>query len=65
MHIHTVLLIHLFFIVIDCTILQFAVKMIAKKSFNSARDKFHIQREIEIQSKLRHPHIISVYEGLC
>jgi len=38
--------------------------MITKKTLNSERDKFHIQREIDIHSKLRHPHIISVYEGL-
>jgi len=53
----------LFFV--GCVVLQFAVKMIKKKRLNSAREKFHIQREIDIQSKLRHPHIISVYEGLC
>ena len=49
---------------IICSILQFAVKMITKKSFHSAKEQFHIQREIDIQSKLRHPHIISVYKGL-
>ena len=44
--------------------LQFAVKMITKKSINNESDRFHIEREIDIQSKLRHPNIISVYKGL-
>ena len=52
-------------VLFGCVVLQFAVKMITKKSLNSAREKFHIQREIDIQSKLHHPNVISVYEGLC
>jgi len=41
---------------------KFAVKTIPKNRINSEREKHHIRREIEIQSRLHHSNIISIHE---
>lgn len=43
--------------------LQVAIKSIRKEKIKDEQDMVHIRREIEIMSSLRHPHIISIYEG--
>lgn len=46
--------------------MQVAIKSIKKEKIKDEQDMVHIRREIEIMSSLRHPHIISIYEGwLC
>lgn len=45
-------------------LLQVAIKSIKKEKIKDEQDMVHIRREIEIMSSLRHPHIISIYEGL-
>lgn len=42
---------------------QVAIKSIRKEKIKDEQDMVHIRREIEIMSSLRHPHIISIYEG--
>ncbi|GCB85679.1 hypothetical protein scyTo_0026294, partial [Scyliorhinus torazame] len=42
-----------------------AIKSIRKDRIKNEQDMVHIRREIEILSSLNHPHIISIYEGLC
>lgn len=42
---------------------QVAIKSIRKEKIKDDQDMVHIRREIEIMSSLRHPHIISIYEG--
>lgn len=42
---------------------QVAIKSIRKEKIKDEQDMVHIRREIEIMSTLRHPHIISIYEG--
>lgn len=44
---------------------QVAIKSIRKEKIKDEQDMVHIRREIEIMSSLRHPHIISIYEGIC
>ncbi|KAG9330275.1 hypothetical protein JZ751_025941 [Albula glossodonta] len=41
-----------------------AIKSIRKEKIKDEQDMVHIRREIEIMSSLRHPHIISIYEGV-
>lgn len=41
-----------------------AIKSIRKEKIKDEQDMVHIRREIEIMSSLRHPHIISIYEGM-
>lgn len=45
------------------SLLQVAIKSIKKEKIKDEQDMVHIRREIEIMSSLRHPHIISIYEG--
>ncbi|XP_045070998.1 NUAK family SNF1-like kinase 1, partial [Coregonus clupeaformis] len=40
-----------------------AIKSIRKEKIKDDQDMVHIRREIEIMSSLKHPHIISIYEG--
>lgn len=40
-----------------------AIKSIRKEKIKDEQDMVHIRREIEIMSSLKHPHIISIYEG--
>eukprot|EP00066_Takifugu_rubripes_P016651 XP_011605917.1 PREDICTED: NUAK family SNF1-like kinase 1 [Takifugu rubripes] len=42
---------------------EVAIKSIRKEKIKDEQDMVHIRREIEIMSSLRHPHIISIYEG--
>lgn len=42
---------------------QVAIKSIRKEKIKDEHDMVNIRREIEIMSSLRHPHIISIYEG--
>lgn len=44
--------------------LQVAIKSIKKEKIKDEQDMVHIRREIEIMSSIRHPHIISIYEGI-
>ncbi|KPP70009.1 NUAK family SNF1-like kinase 1-like [Scleropages formosus] len=41
---------------------EVAIKSIRKDKIEDEQDMVHIRREIEIQSSLRHPHIIAIYE---
>jgi len=40
-----------------------AIKLILQGSFATARQRYRFESEIEIASQLRHPHIISIFEG--
>lgn len=46
-----------------CVGSQVAIKSIRKEKIKDEQDMVHIRREIEIMSSLRHPHIITIYEG--
>ena len=49
-------------VVLICSF-QYAIKTIRKNRINSGADLTRIRREIEIMTRLGHPHIISVQEG--
>jgi serine/threonine protein kinase len=40
-----------------------ALKMIEKSSIKSEKEMQRVRREVAIQSALRHPHIVQIFEG--
>lgn len=55
----------LFSYILCASFLKVAIKSIRKEKIKDEQDLVHIRREIEIMSSLCHPHIITIYEGMC